>query len=72
MIPLYPMRRERGEGGRVRPELGQVRYNESERRWERYEARSWMAIVPEPVGPGSEIIVYELTEGGDANGESDD
>jgi hypothetical protein len=56
----------------VTPELGRVRYKESERRWERYEGRRWTAIVPEPVGSGSEIIVYELAEGDDVDGASDE
>jgi hypothetical protein len=43
-------------------ELGQVHYNEHDRRWERFDGQSWTAIVVRPAATETEIIVYESTD----------
>ncbi len=47
------------EEGRM--DLGQVRYNDHDQRWERFDGREWAAIVAQPTAPGT-VIVYESTD----------
>jgi hypothetical protein len=47
------MRRSRG----MMEEPGQVRYNGRDGRRERYDGRSWTAIVPEPTGLVGEVML---------------
>ena len=48
------------EEGRV--ELGEVRYNGQDRRWERFNGQEWMAITVQPAAEQTGIIVYESTD----------
>jgi hypothetical protein len=48
------------EEGRV--ELGQVRYNEGDRRWERFDGQDWTAIAAQSAAAEIGIIVYESTD----------
>jgi hypothetical protein len=45
-------------------ELGQVRYNGHDRRWERFDGREWTAIVVQPADTSIDTIVYESTNHG--------
>jgi hypothetical protein len=49
----------------VAPELGQVRYNEHDRRWERYDGRAWSTIAPTLAQDDDAVIVYETTPAGE-------
>jgi len=46
-------------------ELGQVHYNEHDRRWERYDGRDWTAIAAQSAATETQVIVYESTDNGD-------
>jgi hypothetical protein len=46
-------------------ELGQVRYNGDDRRWERFDGREWTAIAAQPAATETETILYESTGHGE-------
>lgn len=43
-------------------ELGEVRYNAQDRRWERFDGQGWTAIAVQSAAAQTEIIVYESTD----------
>jgi hypothetical protein len=47
------------------PELGQVRYNEQDTRWERYDGLAWTMIAPTLAQADHAVIVYETTAAGE-------
>jgi hypothetical protein len=47
------------------PELGQVRYHEHDRRWERFDGRAWTTIAPTLAQRDDAVIVYETTPSGE-------